>query len=138
MHKHLSNFAEIREVDVETNNTTHAVDMQNFDGVLFLLKTTGTEDVKAQQDDSLDGSDEHCDDPTDLEDSKVETSANDVTFIDIYRPTERYIQLHVEDDGAVDGPVLAMKYHGISKPVDNDVSDEIEGNQLISPDEGTA
>ena len=136
MHKMLSNFAEIREVDVDgTSNRTHGVDTANFDGVLFILKTDGTEVVKAQQDDELDSSDELLEDPSDLEDGSITTVANDITFVDIYRPDERYVGLHVEDDTAVQGPVLVLRYHSRNRPVDNEVDDEIKGLQLISPDE---
>ena len=136
MHKMLSNFAEIREVDVDgTSNRTHGVDTANFDGVLFILKTDGTEVVKAQQDDELDSSDELLEDPSDLADGSITTVANDITFVDIYRPDERYVGLDVEDNGAVQGPVLALRYHSRNRPVDNDVDDEIKGLQLVSPDE---
>ncbi len=135
MHKQLSNFVEIREITVDGTNVTHGVDTANFDGVLFILKTNGTEVVKAQQDDALDGSDELLASPSDLEDGAITTVANDITFIDIYRPDERYVGLHVEDDAAVQGPVLALRYHSRNRPVNNDEDDEVKGLQLISPDE---
>ena len=134
MHKQLSNFAEIREVSVDAStNRTHGVDTANFDGVLFILKTDGTEAVKAQQDDAL--SSDLLENPSDLEDGSITTVANDITFVDIYRPDERYVGLDVEDNGAVQGPVLALRYHSRNRPVDNDVDDEIKGLQLVSPDE---
>ena len=136
MHKQLSNFAEIREVSVDAStNRTHGVDTANFDGVLFILKTDGTETVKAQQDDELDSSGELLENASDLENGGFQTAANDITFIDIYRPDERYVGLDVADNTAVQGPVLALRYHSRNRPVDNDVEDEIKGLQLISPDE---
>ena len=134
MDTNLINFAEIREVTVDSTNVTHGVDMANFDGVLFIVKTSGTETIKAQQDDELDSSGELLENPSDLEDGTIESGADDINWIDIYRPDERYVALDVEDNTAVDGPVLALKYHGRVRPEDND-TDDVKGIKLISPEE---
>ena len=135
MNSNLVNFAEIREVEVDgSSNRTHGIDMANYDGVLFIVKTSGSETIKAQQDDELDSSGELLENPSDLEDGTIESGADDINWIDIYRPDERYVGLDVDDSTAVEGAVLALKYHGRVRPENND-TDDVEGVKLISPEE---
>ena len=141
MHKQLSNFAELRLVEVDgTDNQTHGVDTANYDGVLFMVRAASADlEVHAIQDDSLDGSDELLDDASDIEDSKVEAdNIGEVIWIDIYRPDERYVAIEFNDDSHIDNDnVFALRYHSRNRPIDNNVAEAAKGTQLVSPDEGT-
>jgi len=134
MNKQLSNFVEIREIDVDgTADETHAVDTANFDGVLFILKADdGSADFQAKQSDELSG--DLLDNGADIGDNVTVDASDETVFLDIYRPDKRYVAIDVGDDGHVD-VVYALKYHSRKRPVNNEVNEEIQGKVLISPDE---
>lgn len=134
MHKQLSNFAEIREIEVDgTNDVTHAVDTQNFDGVLFILKADdGSADFQAQQSDSLVG--DILENGADIGDNVTVDASDETVFFDIYRPDKRYVAVNVKNSDHVD-VVYALKYHSRVRPVNNKVNEEIQGEVLVSPDE---
>lgn len=118
-----------------TEVTTDTIDMQGFDGVIvFLTLATfnAANYITAQQ---------SADDSTynNLEGSKVVTTTDaDVVAIDIYKPTDRYIQIDVERGGAdtVLGEIYALKYGAHKKAPAHGTNVRIEYH--ASPAEGTA
>ena len=117
----------------------NAVDMQNFEGVLFFT-TIATANagnyLKVQQD-----SDVALGTVADLADSAVVATANaEVVFVDVYKPTERYVRPVVIRAGAntAVGEIYAIQYEGRVRPSDNDITDTIVGTLLVSAAEGTA
>ena len=116
-----------------------AVDMQGFDGVLFMT-TIATANagnfLKVQQD-----SDVALGTAADLADSAVVATANaEVVFVDCYRPAERYVRPVVIRAGAntATGDIYAIQYEGRVKPTDNDITDTIVGTLIVSAAEGNA
>ena len=133
----VKNHSTANTTDVESD----AVDMQNYDGVVFFTTFAvahGSNYLKAQQDENDDSG---FGDAEDLAGTKVvAASANDVTWLDIYRPKKRYIRAHGERGGASTalGEIYAIQYAGRVLPETNLVTDEVIGKLVISPDAGTA
>ena len=122
--------------DVESD----AVDLQNYDGVVFfttIAVANAGNYIKAQQDENDDSA---FGDAEDLAGSKIVTAAaNNVAWLDVYRPHKRYIRLHVErTESTAVGEIYALRYNGRIKPDTNLVTNHIIGDLLISPDAGTA
>lgn len=143
MHKQLSNFAEIRIMEVDgSTNETPGVDMANYDGVLFILRAhSASLDVKAIHGDAVHGtSGLITTGKGDVKDSQITADAQDeVIFYDVYRPGKRYVGLDTGDDGHVSNKdVFALRYHARNKPVNNEVDDTIQGKVLIDTETGTA
>ena len=117
-----------------------AIDMQGYDGVVFIT-TFGTANdgnhLKAQQDENDDSG---FGDAEDLAGTKtVSTGANNTVVLDVYRPQKRYIRaVGVLTASSTIGPIFAMQYKGRLRPEDNDVTDTIASELLISPAAGTA
>ena len=121
--------------------TSDAVDMQNYDGVVFFTTfavANPANYLKAQQDENDDSA---FGDAEDLAGSKVvAASTNDVTWLDIYRPRKRYIRAYGErgGDSTALGEIYAIQYNGRLLPETNLVTNEVIGKLLISPIAGTA
>jgi hypothetical protein len=113
------------------------IDMQGFEGVLFLAKFgTGAANntLQAQQGKLADASD-----MADLAGSSVTVGSSDeLVWLDVYRPTERYVRCQVEPgtSSTVDA-VFALLYGPRTLPVDNATAGTIAGELLISPAEGS-
>ncbi len=121
-----------------TDVTGSAIDTTGWDGVL-LFCTIATPNagnyLKAQQDTAS-----GMGAAADLTGSKVvATGAAQTVWLDIYRPTKRYIRGVVVRAGAATatGDMFAIQYKGRVKPQTNITTDVITGNLLISPAEGT-
>ena len=121
--------------------TSDAVDMQNYDGVLFFTTfavANAGNYLKVQQDEN-DAS--AFSDAEDLAGTKVTpASTNDVAWIDVYRPSKRYIRVHATRAGASTalGEIYAIRYNGRELPETNLVTNEVIGKLLITPEAGTA
>ena len=123
------------------NGTT--VDMQDFDGVMFVaafgaLTATQVTSLKAQQGDQSDGSD-----GTDLTGSLVgpldDADGNKVLVLDVYRPQKRYVRPVVNRataNAVIDG-VTAFRYHGRKLPIAQGAT-VAASESHASPAEGTA
>jgi hypothetical protein len=136
---------EIKLTKVKAASTTatteilsDAVDMAGYEGVIFFT-TIATANagnyLKAQQ-----GADGVITSPADLEGSKVVAAANgEVVFLDIYKPTDRYVRASViRGATTVVGEIYALRYEGKVRPEVNNVTNTIIGLLLVSPEEGTA
>jgi hypothetical protein len=125
-----------------TTLTTAAVDMQGWDGVLFVgafgTITDGTPGIKARQ-----GQLANMSDGADLAGTLVSpalTDDNKVVALDVYRPQERYLDVQIVRGGAtgavVDG-AIAIQYRGRTKPSVQDAT-VAASEAWSSPAEGTA
>lgn len=118
-----------------TEVVSDAVDMQGYEGVLFIT-TIATANagnyLKAQQADVA-----AMTNAVDLAAKKI-VAAEDAqaVWLDIYRPTKRYITANVVRAAATTtGDIYAIQYGGKKKPETNLVEEELVGELLISPDE---
>lgn len=114
-----------------------AIDMSGWDGVLFLTTmavANAGNYINAAQGASADGSD-----AADLEGTKVVcTGANEALWLDIYKPTDRYVRLEaVRTASSAMGEIYAIQYNGRIVP-DNVTAGTLTGELHISPAEGTA
>lgn len=117
------------------------LDMQGFEGVLMMVRmgaiTSGAvTSIKAQQDSASTMAT-----AADLEGTSqtIADDDGDQTFyIDLYRPTERYVRLHV-DRGTQNAVVASAEYiqYGPRKAVTTHGSN-VSGEAHAGPDEGTA
>lgn len=122
----------------------NGIDMQNFEGCLFMvpfgaITANAVTSIKVQQS-SDDGS---ADAYTDLLGTGVtveDDDDNQVFWIDVYRPRERYLKLIVlrgTENAVIDG-IIALQYGPRLKPTTHD-STTVGGGELhASPAEGTA
>jgi len=138
----LSNEVKITKVVDYTSSAGSAVnsssvDMQGYEGVLFITSlgtANASNTVNAAQ---------SADDSTfaDLEGTSVSSGSSDEDiWIDIYRPTDRYVRIEYVRSGAnttIEGG-WAIQYGARYQPVDNTTSGTITGEDHVSPDEGTA
>ena len=139
----LSNGVKISQVAAASAAGTTAVnsevvDMAGYEGVMFvtaIATANAGNHIKLQQGDEADGSD-----AADLEGSKQVATANGQTvWIDIYRPTKRYVRaVAARGVSTALGEIYAFQYEGRKQPASNNVTDEIIGELLVSPEEGTA
>ncbi len=119
-----------------TEVVSDVVDMQGYEGVIFIT-TIGSANagnyLKSKQDKVIGMSG-----AVDLAGKKiVATAANQVVWLDIYKPTERYLTANIIRAGAttVTGDIYAIQYEGNKFPESNVITDVILGELLISPDE---
>jgi len=137
----ISTRIKLRRTDAATVTGTSAVnstgvDTAGFDGVL-LFTTIGTaasnNTVHAAQGDDNSSF-------ADLEGTSVVATGNgEVVWLDIYKPTDRYVRLEItRGTSTTVGEIYAILYEGSKLPIDNLVDDTIIGELHISPDEGTA
>lgn len=152
MNAHLSEHIDIKRLKVDGTNYTGAagttdltseeVDMQGWDGVVFLcgfgaITSGAVTSIKARQ-----GAVTGMSDGADLAGTKItvaDTDDNKQAVLDIYRPQERYVD-HVVDRGtqnAVVDYLLAIRYKGRVQPVTQG-STVISAEKHASPAEGTA
>lgn len=122
-----------------TTTLTGTVDMQGFDGVMFvavMVTANAANYLKAGGGAASDGSD-----ASDLAGSKVVALASgNLCILDIYKPTQRYITASVVRGGATTilGGCIAIRYHAGNKPRVNTVANDADCVKLISPALGTA
>jgi len=119
------------------------VDMQNYDGVLMIVKFAtiangATTSIKAQQ-----GQLANMSDAADLAGTAISVADDDdnqIFVIDLYKPRERYVRLVVTKDGSNNAAESAIyvQYSGRKMPIDNNVTDAVTYELHVSPAEGTA
>jgi hypothetical protein len=125
----------------QTAVNSDSVDMANWDGVIFFtnagaITSTGVQSINLAQ--SSDDSSF-----SDLAGTKVDIADDDdnqVFFLDVFRPVDRYVRLEIARataDSAF-GPIYAIRYGPRVLPVNNNVTDVSTGETHISPAEGTA
>lgn len=117
------------------------LDMQGFDGVLMIVKFAAiaagaTTTIKAQQ-----GEASNLSDAADLEGTSQSVAAdddNEIYYIDIHQPQERYVRLVVGKDGAnaVAESAVYLQYRGKYNPVTQPTG--VTGEAHVAPAEGTA
>lgn len=114
------------------------IDMQNFEGVLLLVKfgtPAANNTIKAQQ-----GKQSDLSDAADLAGTQVGVGASDeLVWIDLYRPQERYVRVVAlrGTSTTIDWGV-AIQYGAKKEPVDNTIAGTIHGEVHASPAEGAA
>lgn len=138
----LSKVIEFREAIATTGAGTSeitggTIDMQNFEGCLFVVKfgTAASNNQLQAQQDSASG----MGTVQDLKNTLTTVGSSDeIVYLDIYRPTKRFIRIQAErgTSTTIDWGI-AIKYGPRKFPVDNDVSGTIAGEVHISPVEGT-
>lgn len=116
-----------------------ALDMQGWDGVLMIVKTaaiaTGaTYKIKAQQGATSTPA-------TDIEGTSqtiADDDDNEIYFIDLYQPRERYVRLLVDKDttNACAESAIYIQYKGKSLPSTHAAG--VTGELHVSPAAGTA
>lgn len=119
------------------------LDMAGYEGVLMLvtfatIATGGTNSIKAQQGALANGND-----MADLTGTKIVVADDDddqIFFIDLYKPEERYVRLVVDKDAsnACAESAVYIQYNGRSRPVVNNVTNLVTGEIHVTPIEGTA
>ena len=122
-----------------TDVTSSSLDMLGFEGVAFLTSfgtAAANNTVKVQQSDD-DGS---TDAYSDIAGSSVASGTSDEdVFIDIYRPTKRYLKvIGLRGTSSTFESIWAIQYGPRTLPVVNSVSGTIVGEASVSPSEGTA
>ena len=129
----------------QTGVNSDAVDMQGYEGVLFLVNagaitSGGVQSINVAQSDDSGGS---PDDYSDLLGSKVtiaDDDDNQLFFVEVKNPQKRYVRLEIAratQDSAF-GPIYAFLYGAKIRPVNNNVANTITGEVHIGPAEGTA
>jgi len=114
------------------------LDMEGYEGVMFfgsLGSANSGNYIKVQQD-----SDPAFATVKDLAGSKVVTTADgEVAYVDVYRPTERYIRASVIRAGAttITGDIYALQYDARTYPQQNLLDGVCIGVTVDSPDETT-
>ena len=125
-----------------TNQNGTAVDMANYEGVIFIaafgaLTSTAVTGLKVQQGLLSDGSDGA--DLTGTAQAIADDADNKLLAIDVYQPRERYVRPVVTRGTAnavIDG-VIAIQYGPRKKPTSHDST--VAGSEThVSPAEGTA
>lgn len=121
-----------------TNVDGAVVDMQNWDGVLFLVKystAAANNTLKCQQ-----GTDDTVSDAADLADTSVSVGASDeLVWLQITNPRERYLKpIYLRGTSTVLEFAIAIQFRGSSLPADNTVAGTIAGEAHDFPAEGTA
>lgn len=127
-----------------TDSNGSSVDMQGFEGVLFValfgtLTASAVTGLKAQQS-SDDGSSDAFADLAGTAQSIADSKDDDCLVLDVCRPRERYVRpvvTRATANAVIDG-VLAIQYGPRAKPTTHDAA-SIAGSELhVSPAEGTA
>lgn len=137
----LSNCSKMTKVKELTTEGTSAinstgVDMLGYEGVIFI-----TNIITAAADNTINAA-QSADDNSyaDLLGSSVTSDTSDeVTWLDVYRPTDRYVRMEVaRGTSTVCSEIYAIQYGAHKQPVDNTISGTIVGEAHVSPAEGTA
>lgn len=121
------------------------LDMAGFDGVLVLVRmgaitATAVTGIRMEQGDASDLSD-----GSDLEGTAQAIADDDddkTFFIDLFKPTKRYVRL-VVDRATADAVVSSAHYFqytqgSLSKGVPTTHGSNVAGESHVTPDEGTA
>lgn len=126
-----------------TDVNCSTLDMQGWEGVMFIagfgaITATAVTSIKAQQ-----GAESDLSDAADLEGTGVSVADDDdnqLAWLDIYRPTERYVRAVVDRGtaNAVIDFVIAIQYGAKKAPVTHDATTVSGGEVHVSPAEGTA
>ncbi len=125
------------QVTGTTTLTTNPIDVQGFEGVMFvgsLAAVNAGNFAKARQ-----GQQSNMSDGADLANTKVTPVANGDSFlIDIYKPQERYVDVQIVRGGltTVTGDVYAILYGPRKAPTAH--GSTIAAETHISPVEGIA
>ena len=123
-----------------TTITSSAVDMAGYDGCLLITRfaTANSGNLCKVQQSSDDGGSDAYADLTGT--STASGSSDEVVFVDIQRPKERYLKFLAVRAGASTalGSMYAVRYNARSVAVDNTTSGTITGEAHLSPAEGTA
>lgn len=114
------------------------IDMQGYLGVMFFVAVSVANAgnyIKVQQ-----GANSALSDAADLAGTKVVCGGNnEIVGVDVYRPTERYVRLHVTRTASTaTGEIYAIQYGPTLMPVDNDTDGTISFENHVAPAEGTA
>lgn len=117
------------------------LDMKGWDGVLMIatfatIAVGAVTSIKAQQ-----GAASNLSDAADLAGSSQTVAADDddeIKYIDLYQPRERYVRLVVDKDAAnaCAESVMYVQYKGKLLPSTHATG--VEGEAHLSPAEGTA
>lgn len=118
--------------------TGSTIDMQGYEGVLFLAKfgtAAANNTLKAQQD-----SDSAMGAAADLVGTSVGVGSSDeLVWLDIYRPQERYVRaIGLRGTSTTLDWGIALRYGPRTLPVDNTTAGTIHGELHAEPSEGTA
>ena len=138
----LSNHIKITKVKdhsaaATTDVESDGVDMAGFEGVIFMTSFgTAAADNLANAQQSTDNSTFAAL----LGTAVAQGGASDEdVWIDIYRPLERYVSLHVDrGTSSTLESIWAIQYGARKLPVDNTTTGTIAGEAHVSPIEGTA
>lgn len=119
------------------------IDTAGFDSCMFMIHlgaiaAGAVTSVKAQQD-----SDPAMGAAADLEGTSVtiaDDDDNQLKFIDIHQPRERFLRLVVDKNGvnACEESAVAILYNGRKQRAVTQAADETEGERHTAPAEGTA
>lgn len=118
--------------------TGSTLDMEDFDGAVIMaafgVANSGNYLTVGQADES------DLSDLADIEGSKIVPSANnELVMQDIYKPQNRYlVPSLVRGASTLCSPIIALRYKGRKQPVDSNDTGEVQIEQKVSPDEGTA
>ena len=127
----------------DANPTVANIDMQGYDGVLFIvaigtLLATQVTSLKAQ--DSSDGSTGWADLAGTKAGPMADADSNKTLVLDVYRPVKRYIRPVVSRataNAVIDG-VIAILYKGSALPVPYDATTQsVAVKAAVSPAAGT-
>ena len=125
-----------------TSNVNGAnIDMQNYEGVLFIAKfgtAAADNTIKGQQSSESGGG--SPDAYSDLAGTSVGVGASDeIVWLDILKPRERYVRMvALRGTSTTLDWAVAIQYGPRKGPVDNTVAGTIHGEAHTSPAEGTA
>ena len=117
------------------------LDMAGFDGVLVICKlaaiaTSATTSIKMQSGDASDMSD--AADLTGTGVTIADDDDNEVKYIDLYQPRERYVRCVMDKDtsNACAESVVYVQYRSKTGPITQPTG--VDGEAHASPAEGTA
>jgi hypothetical protein len=118
-----------------TNNGT-TLDMQDFEGVMFVGGGFGTADAGNYYHVES-GAESDISDAADLTGTKLVPGDNDDDIcLDIYRPLERYVRIvRIRGTSSTADPVYAIQYGPKKKPTSH--ASTVDSEIHVSPAEGT-
>ncbi len=118
-----------------TEVASAVVDMQGYEGVMFFttIATANTGNYLKAKQDAVVG----MTGAVDLAGKKIVAAADaSVVWLDIYRPTDRYLTANIVRTAAtITGDIYAIQYSGTKYPETNLTANVMIGELLISPDE---
>jgi len=128
-----------------TDFTSSALDMEDYDGVLFIcaagaVSATAVSQVKIQQSSDDGSTDAYADLAGTFSAALVSgTDDNKVILIDVYRPQERYLKVvwHRSTANTVIDGIFAIRYHGKVMPAALDATVKAL-TKFSAPAEGAA